>query len=128
MENEVIEVAASRICLGEDGIVHAVTKPGSEQTLADAREQIAAIGKIGRGKALPVLVDFKNIKSQDRGARAYFAGKEPAKVVTACAILLSSPLSRVIGNFYMGLNKPVTPTKLFTSESEAIEWLKEYLE
>jgi len=126
--NEVIEVGVGRLWLREDGIVHAVTKPGAEMTLADAREQIAAIGKIGRGKGLPLLVDFKNIKSQDRGARTYFAGEEAAKAVTACAILLSSPLSRVIGNFYMGLNKPVTPTKLFTSESKAIEWLEEYLE
>ena len=125
--NEVIEVETGPIWLGEDGIVHTSAKPGSEQTLADAREAIAAIAKIGRGKALPVLVDFKNIKSQDRGARTYYAGKETAQAVTACAILISSPLSRVIGNFYMGLNLPVTPTKLFTSESEAIEWLKKYL-
>jgi len=126
--NEVIEVGAGRLWLREDGIVHVVTKPGAEQTLADARDQIAAIGRIGRGKGLPVLVDFKNLKSQDRGARTYFAGKETAEAVTACAILISSPLSRVIGNFYMGLNKPVAPTKLFTSESDAIEWLKAYLE
>jgi len=126
--NEVIEVGAGPIWLGEDGIVHTSTKPGAEQTLKDAKDQIAAIGRIGRGKGLPVLVDFKNLKSQDRGARTYFAGEETAKAVTACAILISSPLSRVIGNFYRGLNKPVTPTKLFTPESEAIEGLKEYLE
>lgn len=125
--NDMIEVEAGPIWLGEDGIVHTSAKPGSEQTLADAKEAIAAIAKIGRGKALPVLVDFKNLKSQDRGARNYFAGEETAKAVTACAILISSPLSRVIGNFYMGLNMPVTRTKLFTAQSEAIEWLKEYL-
>ena len=126
--NEVIEFEAGRLWLREDGLVHAVAKPGAEMTLADAREEIAVIGKIGRGKGLPLLVDFKNLQSQDRGARTYFAGEETAKAVTACAILISSPLSRVIGNFYMGLNKPVTPTKLFTSESEAIDWLKEFLE
>ena len=126
--NEVIEVHAGRIWLGEDGIVRTFTKPGAELTLADAKEQIAAIGKIGRGKGVPILVDFTNLKSQDREARTYFAGEETTKAVSACALLISSPLSRVIGNFYMGLNKPITPTKLFTSEAEAIEWLKGYLE
>ncbi len=33
----------------------------------------------------------------------------------------------VIGNFFIGFNKSPMPTKLFTSEPEALEWLKEFL-
>jgi hypothetical protein len=45
--------------------------------------------------------------------------------VSAFAIIIQSPLSRVIGNFFMGLNKPRVPARLFKSEKEAVKWLKE---
>jgi len=128
MINKVIEVRTGRIWLGDDGIIRATTNPETDLTLADAKEQIEATAKIGRDERLPVLVDFSNMRSQDRECRAYFAGEETAKAVRACAILVTSPVGRVIGSFFMGLNKPVAPTKLFTSETEAIEWLKRFLE
>ena len=31
----------------------------------------------------------------------------------------------VIGNFFLGANKPLRPTRLFTSTESAITWLKE---
>jgi hypothetical protein len=84
--------------------------------------------KISKGKKLPLLVDSRNIKSMEREARVYYAGEEGRKSVSACALLIGSPVSRVIGNFFMGLNKPLVPTRLFTSETEAIEWLRRFIE
>jgi len=63
----------------------------------------------------------------DREARRYFAGEETAKVESAAALLIESPLSKAIGNFFMGLNKPIVPTRLFTSEAEALAWLKGFV-
>ena len=40
---------------------------------------------------------------------------------------LRSPLTRAIGNFFLGLNKPLMPTRLFTSEEEALAWLKTFV-
>jgi hypothetical protein len=36
-------------------------------------------------------------------------------------------VARAIGNFFMGLNKPLIPTRLFTSEAEALGWLREFV-
>ena len=33
-------------------------------------------------------------------------------------------LSKVIGNFYMKFNEGKYPTKMFLSETEAIDWIK----
>jgi hypothetical protein len=41
----------------------------------------------------------------------------------AFAILIDSSVSRVVGNFFLGINKPAVPTKLFTNEKEAVKWL-----
>jgi hypothetical protein len=89
----------------------------------DAREDIEAIRKLGKGKRLPVLVDIREVRSADRDARAYFGGAEAARVELAAAILVGSPLSRMIGNFYLTVSAPLIPTRLFASYAEAIAWL-----
>ena len=48
------------------------------------------------------------------------------KYTVAQALVIDSGPSRVMGNFFLGLNKPRFPTKLFTSEAKAEAWLREY--
>ena len=57
------------------------------------------------------------------------AGSTPSRRArVAIALLVGSPLSRVIGNFFVGLNRSTFPLRLFTSEEEAIAWLRTFLE
>jgi len=128
MENEVVLTRTAKVWLGEDGIVRANYFPNAEETLADAKESIATVVKVSKRKKCPVLVDSRNLKSITREARAYYAGEENAKVVNSTALLIDSPISKIIGNFFMNFNKPKFPTRLFTSETEAIEWLKGFIE
>lgn len=118
----------ARLWLGEDGIVRIIHVPGAEVTLEDAKETMAVYLKIYQGKKRPLLVDTKTMKSLARGARHYFAGEEAAAVASAVAIIVGTPVSRVSGNFYLGLSNPHLPTRLFSSEDEALEWLKGYIE
>ena len=123
MEQDIM-LRTGRIWLEEDGIVRATYFPKAEETLAEAKEHIAAVVKVSRGNKYPVLVDCRKLKSITREAREYYAGKETANAVSAMAVLMGSPVSRTLGNFFMRLNKPISPTRLFTSETEAIKWLK----
>lgn len=127
MEKEEI-IRTGKIWLEGDGIVRFTYFPKVEVTLADAKKSIAVVLKISKGKTQPLFVDSRGIKSMEREARTYYAGEEAAKAVSACALLIGSPISRVIGNFFLGINKPKFPVKLFTSESEAIEWLRRFIE
>ncbi len=70
-----------------------------------------------------VLIDMGNVSEISKEARDYFANERTAAVQRATALLIRSPVSRVIGNFFMGLNKPICPTRLFTDDQKAIEWL-----
>ena len=127
MEQEIM-LQTGRIWLEEDGIVRATYFPKAEETLAEAKEHIAAVVKVSRGNKYPVLVDCRKLKSITREAREYYAGKETANAVSAMAVLMGSPVSRTLGNFFMRLNKPLSPTRLFTSETEALEWLKGFIQ
>ena len=128
MGKEEIILRASKVWLGEDGIVQINHFPNSEETLADAKENLASVVKVGKGKRCPLFVDLRNVKSTTREARIFYAGEKSAKAVNAVAGLISSPVSRIIGNFFLGINRPKFPVKLFTSETEAIEWLKGFIE
>ncbi len=89
----------------------------------DAQERVRDI--LGKAKTR-VLIDMAAISEISKEARDYFANERTASIQRATALLISSPVSRVIGNFFMGLNEPISPTRLFTDPREAIKWLQTY--
>jgi hypothetical protein len=128
MESEAITTRVSKVWLGEDGIARVIHVPGAEVTLEAAKETMAAYLKIYKGKRRPLFVDTKTMRSLAREARQFYAGEEAAKVANAVALIVATPVSRVLGNFYLGISKPHLPSRLFSSEEEALNWLKGYLE
>jgi len=62
----------------------------------------------------------------DKESRRFHAGEMPEQYAKAVALIEKSPVSKVIGNFFLGINKPPFPTKLFTKKHEAIHWLKKF--
>lgn len=117
--------ATTRTCafVLEEGLLVARFLEGVEVSEEDARDNLRATVEITGGRRLPVMVDLRVLKSQSAGARAVLAGPEAARVSHAVALLIGSPLSRVIGNFYLRFNRPETPTQLFSSEVAARAWL-----
>jgi len=118
-------VATSRTCSFSlaGGLITARFLPGAEVSGDDARENLAITAGLVAGGRAPVLVDLRALKSQSPEARAVLAGPAAARVSRAVALLIGSPLSRVLGNFYLRVNRPETPTRLFSSEEEARAWL-----
>jgi hypothetical protein len=110
--------------LDERGFVYTRVAPGSEIQLQDAKENTAKVIEVSKGANYPILVNLKEIKSISKEARDHFSMRGRKPNVTAIAMLVASPLSRIIGNFFLGLNRPTVPTKMFTSEEDAIHWMK----
>lgn len=125
---QIVRLAKCQLWLGEDGIVRIVWIPGAEVTLENAQETMAAYLKVNQGKRRPLFVDTKSMRSLARGARTYYASEYAAQIASAVAIIIGSPVSKVLGNFYLGVSNPHLPTRLFSSEEQALEWLKEYIE
>jgi hypothetical protein len=110
--------------LGKDGIARAVAPAGAEDTLEKAKASLEEIRKVCGGKRRPIVVDIRWIKSATLEARKFWGSEALAEVVAATALLVSTPVSRVLGNFYIGLNRMHVPTRMFTDEAEALEWLQ----
>ena len=75
------------------------------------------------GRRCSVVVVLDSLTSQDSEARRiYAAGMQPA-LFYAAALIVTSPLARAIGSFFLGLTRPAVPTKLFESVEDAVAWV-----
>lgn len=81
--------------------------------------------KMNRKKCL-VLVDMKKVTDVSKEARDYFANERTSSIQLATALLIGSPVSRIIGNFFLEMSKPICPTKMFTKMDNAIKWLQTF--
>jgi len=105
------------------GFILSRVAPLAEIDLEQAKENTKYVRELSGDNVYPILVDIRKIRSISKEARDHFAmrGRKPG--VTAIAMLVSSPLSRIIGNFFLGLNQPVVPTKMFTDRDMAEQWV-----
>ena len=97
------------------------------QTLETAIENIDAQERIRNSlgkKMTRVLIDMREMKSMTRESREYFANERTCSIQRATALLVKSKVTKVMANFFMGLNKPITPARMFTDSEEALLWLK----
>ena len=122
-----VTTRTEHIILDKSGIVFCQVLEGVYMDLADAKENMASIEMLAKGQKVPVLVDIRKSIGVSQKCRAYFAGDDAQKIQSACALLISSPLSKMIGNFFIGFNKTKFPTKLFTKRTMALEWLSCHL-
>jgi hypothetical protein len=114
-----------RMWLRPDGIVAMVFAPRIATDLADALAAVDAMTELTRGRRSPLLVYLHGAGPQDRPARAEFARRDD--VVSAVALIVDTPLSRMIGNFYLTVSKPIAPTRLFDNEASALAWFLEFV-
>ncbi len=112
--------------MGEDGIARTSVKPNMDITLAHAKENTVVVTSFFKGSKFPILIDARPIRSMSREARHHFSAQGRDTKTNAFGIIIGSSISRVLGNFYLGINKPTVPTKLFDNETDAIKWLKHY--
>jgi len=116
-----------QVYINKLGILIQTYHDNAELTFDDAREDFNLYTNLCKSVKRPVMVDIRNIKSVDRQARSYYASEEAIKYLSAAVLIVSNPVSRIIGNFYMDLNKTVFPFRLFTDKEEALNWLESYL-
>ncbi|OFY83479.1 MAG: hypothetical protein A3F72_06010 [Bacteroidetes bacterium RIFCSPLOWO2_12_FULL_35_15] len=82
--------------------------------------------EIQKGKIYPLLSNIKSLKNTTKEARDFMASEKGCEGVIAAAVLINSSVGSMIGNFFIFINKPLVPTKLFTNEEEAKKWLKSF--
>ena len=93
--------ASTRCCsfrLEPQGYVRATMADGAMFELEDAVDALTATWQVAGERRRGVLVDMRGVRAQSREAREHFLCEQTAQKVKAVALLVGSPLSRMIGN------------------------------
>lgn len=121
-----ITTRTATVRLDTRGFVLVVITPMAEQHLADALENIEAVRTLGQGSSMPIIVDMRRVKSIDNAAHErYRCGHSPAP--RGIALLVASPLSRIIANYFVTMFEGPIPTRVFTSELDAMSWIAQHI-
>ena len=109
----------------EVGIVENTFKDGSYIEPEDFYELRKTNLDLMKNQPYAVLVSSEDLTSFSKEARELIASREFAGITVAKALYSRSLGQRIIGNFYMQINKPFIRTKLFTDRDKALQWLRE---
>ena len=112
----------------EDLIFRVEFFQGVEIELSDAEIIFQHFRMLANGQKYCVLLDASKEVTTSPEARAYVANQERSSWKIAFAIVTNTTANKLVGNFFIQFNKPVSPTKLFTNEEAALKWIEEQKE
>jgi hypothetical protein len=107
------------------GIFFSVTKKDQPINKEALKTTFDYIQKNKPNERICWIGDVTNVSDVDKEARL-FAGQETPKFIKALAVITNSSISKMIADLFLLVYKPSYPTKLFTSEEDAIAWIKKY--
>lgn len=108
-----------------NGIFIATYKEETHVTLEVAKKVVQTRLDYQPNIVMPGYADIRGIVSMTKDAREYLALHGSERILAA-GLLSTSTFNRVIGNFYLYVNKPVIPTRLFKNKKNAIHWLQQF--
>lgn len=83
--------------------------------------------KLTKGNDYVIVFDSGHYTSISKDARELMSSTEIEKNRKASAFVIHSLSQKLLGNFYLKVNKPNVPTKLFSDKEKALNWVKEIL-
>lgn len=95
-----------------------------EQTAEDAAENLKKIrAAFGEEKKF-VLIDSRAMGTLSREARETYSTNSN---IHALALLVDSTFTRITANLFIQVARPKFPVRMFTSQKDAVDWLKEQM-
>ncbi len=117
----------SSVSFRSDGLVWVCIKTSNDVEIKHVVEIVGALEDYGKGKKYPLLITTPKFTLPNAKARAYIATAESDPFASAEAYVIQSFSQKLVGNSFLQFNKPARPTRIFSSEEKAIEWLKSFL-
>lgn len=110
-----------------DGIMYIHVSSEIEESVPIAMKMVEKLCEMTNHKKVPLLFNYDEFALPGKANREFWSKKEACPYSLADAFIVNSNALRLIANFYLKINKPERPTKMFTDEESAIKWLKTFL-
>jgi hypothetical protein len=119
-----IDLAHTVLRMRDDGIVQVNFSDKLEIDINEVKEIVEAQKELSKGKKVLVLNIAGKQTSATSAARDFAASQDAVKYTLAEAYIVNNLAQKLVGNFYVNFHKPKAPTKIFTNEADAVNWLK----
>jgi len=91
-----------------------------------AKEIVKIRQELANHNPVVALIYNQGVVKMDKKAREYFASDDGIKGIIAAAIVVGSPFTTFLANFFVSVNKPKMPVRVFSSANDALKWLQKY--
>ena len=119
---QVIEMELCRLDFSDEQIVSIFFKKNAHVPAKYSDEIHANIRTVFTDE-YGILVCAEEGVTYDAKLRDNFAERKTGSL--ADAMMVKRLAEKILGNFYIRVNNPVIPTKIFIKEEDAIDWLRE---
>lgn len=113
----------------KDGIVYSTPKPDSIQEISGEqikRDMQKFRDAIGNEKVCMVVEINPKSRPAAKEERDLVAA-EITSIVKAMALITTSPVTKMVANLFFGFKPPPYHVKMFLNETDATNWIKQYL-
>lgn len=122
-----IRTEIGEVTVRELGLVYAKAFSGAEIGMKEAKEYHSMIEYLTKGQPHVTVLDITGVKHISKEARDFLATNSSHQDTTiGVALIVNSFTARTIANFFLTVNKPDYPIKVFTDTLLAQQWAKDH--
>ena len=125
-ENLIVKGEIADYFYNPSGILYSYSK-NTKRTVQNITDNIALVKKITGNKKIPLLIYLSDSPVPDKATRNFSTEQLP-NVYTAMAMVSKPGLSKLIMNILFRFKPPPIPMKSFSEDTEAAEWLKQFID
>ena len=111
----------------EDNVLVVNYKEGLHITYEIAEQIVRDRLTFTKGKKMPVIINSHGVISIDKPAREFLASENGTVGLLATAIIVDSDYTRLLGNFFIIVNKTKIPVRIFSDIPRSVKWLQKYI-
>lgn len=132
-QNIEVEILLTEICeaftirLRSDGIIHSHTCSSIDFDIESLKKFNVVMGQMVSHKKVPLLITLDEFAIPPSETRAFWAQEDACPYASADAYVTSNLGHKLIGGLYLKFNKPGRPTRIFSTQEDAIKWLRTFI-
>jgi hypothetical protein len=125
----IIEMPRSLLWLDENQILTVVPKQpaGKQPTIEEIRSEMDELRRVLGYRKVCIIMEASSRSESPPKEERDFIAREISSITKAMAIVTSSPLSRMAANLFFSFKPPGYPYKIFSNETEARKWIKQFV-
>jgi|GEM_PF-1876288 hypothetical protein len=114
------------LSIDNDGVVQAVYTADVEDNSALSLSNSSLLNTMSQGRPFPLLLDLRSVRTLTRALHNYFSVDTAVNQYAAVALVVASPIGRILADVFIALYRPVLPVEVFTRYEDALVWLRSF--